>query len=54
MQNSRMLRWSLKGSAAMIAMVGAFTAAQAYETQFGDVSITFDTTIERAVTPARS
>ncbi|MFO0349688.1 MAG: DUF1302 domain-containing protein, partial [Alphaproteobacteria bacterium] len=40
-----MLRWSLKGSAAMIAMVGAFTAAQAYETQFGDVSITFDTTV---------
>ncbi len=29
----------------MIAMVGAFTAAQAYETKFGDVSITFDTTV---------
>ena len=45
MQNSRMLRWSLKGSAAMIAMVGAFTAAEAYETQFGDVSIVLDTTV---------
>ncbi len=33
----------------MIAMVGAFTAAQAYETKFGDVSITFDTTVSMGV-----
>ncbi len=45
MQSSTIFRRSLKGSAAIIAMLGVFSAAQAYETQFGDVSITFDTTV---------
>jgi hypothetical protein len=45
MQKSKISRWSLKGSAAVLALAGAFTAAQAYETKFGEVSITFDTTV---------
>jgi|JI10StandDraft_1071094.scaffolds.fasta_scaffold61362_3 hypothetical protein len=45
MQKSKLTRWSLKGSAAVLALAGAFTAAQAYETKFGEVSITFDTTV---------
>ena len=45
MQSSTIFRRSLKGSAAIIAMLGVLSAAQAYETQFGDVSITFDTTV---------
>ena len=45
MKKSNITRWSLKGSAAVLALAGAFTAAQAYETKFGEVSITFDTTV---------
>lgn len=45
MQKSKLTRWSLKGSAAVLALAGAFTAAQAYETKFGEVAIVFDTTV---------
>ena len=45
MQKSKTLRWSLNGSAAALALVGALAPAQAYETKFGDVSIVFDTTV---------
>lgn len=45
MFKSKITRWSLKGSAAVLALAGAFTAAQAYETKFGEVSIVFDTTV---------
>ncbi|MEQ1753370.1 MAG: DUF1302 domain-containing protein [Micropepsaceae bacterium] len=45
MQKSKLTRWSLKGSAAVLAMLGAVTSALAVETKFGDVSIVFDTTV---------
>lgn len=45
MFKSKITRWSLKGSAAVLALAGAFTAAQAYETKFGEVAIVFDTTV---------
>ncbi len=45
MQKSNLTRWSLMGSAAILAMAGATTSAQAYETKYGDVQIVFDTTV---------
>ena len=45
MQKSKLTRWSLMGSAAILAMAGATTSAQAYETKYGDVQIVFDTTV---------
>lgn len=45
MTKQNIVRWSLNGSAAAIALVGALAPAQAYETKFGDVSIVFDTTV---------
>lgn len=49
MSKFKFTRWGLMGSAAVMAMAGAFTAAKAYETQFGDVSIVFDTTVSMGV-----
>ena len=45
MSKSKLVRSGLLGSAAALALLGATTTAQAVETQFGEVSITFDTTV---------
>jgi Protein of unknown function (DUF1302) len=44
MSKSNTVRIGLMGSAAALALLGTMSAAQAVETQFGDVSIVFDTT----------
>ena len=45
MQKTKIVRWSLKSSAAAIALLGAVASAQAVETKFGNVQIIFDTTV---------
>ena len=45
MSKSVVQRAYLLGSVAALALVGATTAAQAVETEFGEVQIIFDTTV---------
>src|SRR6185503_3987440 len=45
MSKSNVVRTSLLGSAAALALLGAVSSAQAVETKFGDVQIIFDTTV---------